>query len=1064
MAVCLVILGSTRGAISRPNFSLDGRWEFRFTPDDIGEQEGWYKSGKKFPLRLQVPGCWDAQGIGEETDKMRHHAIGMGWYRRTFGVPPKWRGKQIWLHFGGVHRSAKVWVNEQLVGEHWGYPVAFKFNITKFLQPSGGQSLVIAVDSRRHPELDPLTGTFDVIDYMDIDWGGIYEHVWLECTDQRWIEDVFVQPDPVNQLAKVKITLGKNEDVGSVPLTLWHSVHTWNKGRRPRIVLDAGRKNIAKDRQEVEFDLIMDQAPRWTPQTPNLLTLSLSLRQGDKLIDTHQVRFGLRRLEIRGADFYLNGERFFFRGYGDDFNFPIELVPPADVDYWRNYLQIRKSFGFNGVRHHSMMPTESYLAAADEVGILVQPELPIAYRKFYQKATPQGHDLYRYVWSQYIRQMRNHPSVFAWCMGNELWNGFSLGQELYKTAKELDPTRPVIDSDGLVRKPIVRPTIDYMSFLYQMEHTIPWGKNKNKYVFDSPPDIPLIAHEMSNLVVMRDPSKIARFTGAIKPFWYEEMRDKVKERQLERYLPAMIDASRRMQARLLKINFEGARLSPQIDGYHQWLFRDYWCQNSGFVDMFDDTRGMSPGLARRFNSEAVLLWDRERVSFSPGEPIDLKIYLSDFRSAKAPALQNVFVIVDGKTHFLKPPANAGRRGLVGPWTGKIKSPAVSVPQKYVVFAYAGSIKNDWPIWVFPHKSPAAAAKDGVLITSPLTEEALEKLANGGWVWVLDEWKAFPLIAAQFKNAWWRGRPDQKHRHCYGNMIMSHPALQDFPHDGYGDLQMFNLLDERPVALMDEFPVRIEPIVWCLDVPREMRRKAYLFEARVGKGKLLVSTMNFSQEIRETDPAAQYFYQCLKDYVNSDKFNPEKELPVGWLSQRVSTYRPPAKQTWVEGFSKVVESTEGAGQWVTYRQQQDTLYLVRQTDGKQKLRWLTAKVPKNWPHDTVTFVFGGGLGFRSQPGGGHFSLSVNGKPGLDFSLEPDKVRWKGPSGISELHFNVLKKTAEDNVGLFFLTVPIESVELGKEAEIMVTATAHNSRRWFAVNPYKDVVERERDNWP
>ena len=73
------------------------------------------------------------------------------------------------------------------------------------------------------------------------------------------------------------------------------------------------------------------------------------------------------------------------------------------------------------------------------------------------------------------------------------------------------------------------------------------------------------------------------------------------------------------------------------------------------------------------------------------------------------------------------------------------------------------------------------------------------------------------------------------------MIIKHPAMDRFPHDGYGDLQMYDMIGAQRVMLMNDLPATIDPIVWCLDVPQVMLRKAYLFEAKVGPSKVLVTT-------------------------------------------------------------------------------------------------------------------------------------------------------------------------------------------------------------------------------
>src|SRR5579862_1123588 len=108
---CCCIATASAFAVERPKLSLDGKWEFRFAGDDRGINEHWESATTPFDRQLVVPGCWDEQGIGSETEKMRHNSVGVGWYRRTFSIPADWRGRRIWLSIGGVHRIAVVYVN-----------------------------------------------------------------------------------------------------------------------------------------------------------------------------------------------------------------------------------------------------------------------------------------------------------------------------------------------------------------------------------------------------------------------------------------------------------------------------------------------------------------------------------------------------------------------------------------------------------------------------------------------------------------------------------------------------------------------------------------------------------------------------------------------------------------------------------------------------------------------------------------------------------------------------------------------------------------------------------------
>lgn len=1051
----LLAVAAGMDASDRPSSSLDGSWEFRFAPDDRGTREHWFSAGAVYDRTLEVPGCWDAQGVGEPTDKMRHNAIGTGWYRRAFTIPRDWAGKRVWLVVGGVHRTAKVWVNAQFLGEHVGYPVAFRFDITDKLK-AGQQSLVIAVESRQDKSRDPLWGTFDLIDYMDISWGGIYEHVRLEATGEGWIGDAFVQPDPLAHRAELELSLCGVTDNASI------SYSVCSTAGQPILVQGA----IKPSGQQARLPLDLPKAPLWTPEHPSLLTLDLKLTRDGQTLDLRRIRFGLRKLEVRNGHFSLNGAPFFLRGYGDDFNFPRELIPPASVDFWKRYLQKRKDFGFNGVRHHSAMPMESYLQAADEIGMLVQPELPIAYLSHWTRSTPEGQELYKRVWRDYIRQMRNHPSVMSWCMDNEVWRGIPIRADLYKMAKELDPTRLVIDCDGIPAGLFGMPleflrtrletngsTLDYCSASFH-ENELPWGSWLGKYRVVKDVTKPVIAHEMANYCCLPDPAEAKGFDGVIKPFWLEQMNQAVKNQGLEGLLPQMLKASWKLQASQLKLNTEAARLA--LDGYSQWTFRDYWTTSDGIESILGNTRALTQPMALQFNSDAVLLWDRKQANFRAGEKIPLSLVLSDFRPADAPRISKITVRLGEATAQLNAPPGLGGRGAVGPWTGEILAPEVRSPKRLALAAEAGVVRNEWPVWVWP---PAPAPGNHVLVTPMLTQAVLKELAAGASVLVTDERVAFPAQNAIFKLAGWKG--DEKREFVHGNLFLEHPALTGFPHDGYGDLQAYELLNHRPVANLDKMPGHIRPIVWAIDVPWKMRRMAYLWEARVGRGKLLVSAFSLGKRQREISPAVAWMHALLTRYASSSDFQPKAELPIEWLRDRVSASDLPEPADCVEGFHAVVASIAEYIPGQTYREDYVRSYVVRQTDGTQHITWKTAQVPAHWSKKSVTFVWAGGIDSRSPSEGGTFALAMNAHRLCDIPFVTKSAEWQGELD-SKLSYQVCRATAEGTLGLFCLTIPTAHLVPGHAIELTITGPAKGSRRWISVSPYRDVAKTLRDN--
>lgn len=1036
----------------RETISLNGEWGFRFAPDDRGEKDGWQRSSKGYDNTLTVPGCWEAQGVGAETSNMRHFALGVGWYRHGFRVPASWRNGRIWLVVGGAHRSAKAWVNGAYAGDHWGYPVGFRLDITNLLDTKEEQELAIAVDSRRHPDRDPLASSFDLLDYMDVDWGGVFGDVNIEKTGDTWIEDVFAIPDPLNRKATISLALNGSALAGA---TLKYQVSRW----RPRNKLPEDNKSYATGllpaSPKMSLEVSLPDAPYWSPESPELLLLETTLQMGSQVLDRRTVRFGLRLVEIRGSHLYLNGERFFLSGYGDDWTFPRSVYGKPDVASWRTYLLRRKKYGFTGVRHHSCMPPDAYLDAADEAGLFIQPELPIAYEQFLQAATPKGLDLYRQVWWEYIIQMRNHPSVFSWCMGNEIWNGMPLDNELYRAAKELDPTRPVIDSDG-VWPGSNRPTLDYLSVQFD-EGSLPWGATKTKYQMETPPDKPVLVHEMSNISTLPNPADISKYTGGVRPYWLEEMAKEVKKRNLEDRLPAMRKASNRLQASLLKLNIESARLSEPVQGYYQWLFRDYWNQSTGFVNQFDEPRSISPAYARKFLGPAALLWDRDSVSFRSSEKVTIRIHLSDFRPRTAPRIEAVRIKCGDISAVLTPPGTMEERGLIGPWTTELELPHVKAPKRMQLVASAGDVRNEWMIWVFPDQKEITSVNmtNEPLIVRWITTSILDKLEAGANILLMGDGMILPSLNAKYKPAWWHG--DENSDHTFGTLIEDHPSLAGLPTDGYGDLEMASMLDARPVVLLDDVPGALQPIIACLDVPWLMRTKAYLFETTIGKGRLLVCTLNLSKSLRDTDPAAAWVYQRLIEYASGPKFQPARSIPVEWMRERVQ--RIPDFNKCVEGFSKILAASEPAQNWYSIRENNTPMYAVRQTDGRRFIRWMTADVPSPLTENTVTFAWAGGMGWETEPQGGDFTLSVNGTSLIEFPFTEQNAVWCDARYCSELRYIVLRTVVPDSFGIFLLTVPRSLTQPGKPIELEVSTTANGSKRWFGLNPYKNILSVE-----
>ena len=299
MRISIVILSlftlhvSTVSAQSREVKNLDGVWQFATDPDNRGEAEKWYLPSvalPKMPLSgyaptadgtIRVPGIWDNQGYGVETDKVRHNFVGKGWYKRQVEIPQSWVGRHALLVISGISRYAKVWIDDHFLGEHIGYLSVQQYDVTQYAVPGKTATITIQVDSKQRWEVDALFGTSSLADYMDVAWGGIWGHVSLETRPDVWLSDLFIQPEVTDSSCSASAILnGKAGLSDGVKLEVFGK-----KGHRVAETLLEIDPKIAAGQPIIVKTSIPD-AELWTPDSPTLYTARLSLLEGDRVLDT----------------------------------------------------------------------------------------------------------------------------------------------------------------------------------------------------------------------------------------------------------------------------------------------------------------------------------------------------------------------------------------------------------------------------------------------------------------------------------------------------------------------------------------------------------------------------------------------------------------------------------------------------------------------------------------------------------------------------------------------------------------------------------------------------------
>jgi hypothetical protein len=872
----LLLLGSllTAAAVcraqGRARIELDGDWQFRIDPEGVGETGEWHSAAVPFPRSIRVPGNWQAQGVGERSGILRNHYVGQAWYRRQVAIPADWGDKTVLLRVGGVLRRATVFVNGLKAGSHDGFTTPFDLDISAFVRPGSENIIAILVSNpgpaiAESPDMQKGSVPTGMLNYIG-NWGGIYGSVGLEAAAPVRIDEVAIVPDIARNLARFRIVLRSRETEAARPVRVEVTVGSHTAAAEARI--EPGRTT------QTEVPLPIPNAVPWSPQRPHLYQAWVRLVENGRETDRVGERFGMREISIRGNVLLLNGKPLYLRGYGDDNVEVLSGTPPASKEVFLERLRLARGFGFNAVRFHSMTPVREYFEAADETGMLVMAELPAAYTMY---VLPHREFLRREL-ERVLRVHRNHPSFLSLAFGNEFnLNWLKTAQEkaqfretvedFYRLAKSIDPNRVILSNDGL----LLRPTD--MASLYR----------------DAPGDIPTVRHEFGAYYCsLPDPSLIGKFTGVIEPTWLEQKRKWVEDSGLANAYGGYLLNSQRLQQLGRKYQIERARTLAEYTGYHYWLIVDYpggtgegdsW--EEGWLDYFWRPKNVTPREGRELNSPVLLMINagvNDRTLWTTSTK-RIEILASNYGEEEIEdgvltwELRGAAGRVGGAqvTGIRAPLGSVGRiAGIaIGPVAGRT---AQKLELIVTLKTRNSEYTNRWTFWAFPREGllqrpDLPVVSNGVLVTSSLDAAAAKRLAEGGRVWLLaergDKATFFPASGG-----------------AQGTMLPEHPALRGFPHEGFCDLQFFNLLEGGWNFPLDGWPRELVPIIGgvrttssFLSKQKNLSRTGYVFEVKAGPGSLLVSTLNLRQHLDDACPEAVYLFDRLLRYASGPDFHP-----------------------------------------------------------------------------------------------------------------------------------------------------------------------------------------------
>lgn len=361
-----------------------------------------------------------------------YYPTGIGWYRKTFTLPASLAGERLWLYFEGVYMNATVYVNGQKVGGHaYGY-TSFYCDITEAARPGQKNVVAVRVDNSLQKNCRWYSGS------------GIYRHVWLMHVRPLHIGQWGVSvrtPKVSRQEATVEVTTTLQNE-GKTPKTAEVVVETAGQSAKQSITIAAGEK------RDIVQSVVVSQPRLWDVSAPQLYDVKVSVVADGQMVDQLTQTYGIRQIDYSTDGLTLNGRPIVLNGgcvHHDNGLLGAAAFDRAEV----RKAELMKKGGFNAVRTSHNPPSEAFLDACDRLGLLVIDE---AFDGWRDKKTEHDYStLFDEYWrddmSALILRDRNHPSIMAWSIGNEVIERKKLevvttAHHLAQLCHSLDP-RPV---------------------------------------------------------------------------------------------------------------------------------------------------------------------------------------------------------------------------------------------------------------------------------------------------------------------------------------------------------------------------------------------------------------------------------------------------------------------------------------------------------------------------------------------------------------------------------------------------------------------------------------------
>lgn len=817
---------------------------------------------------IMLPNTLDGAGIGEPNTlspaltkpqlsrlTRKHSFIGEAKYQREITITKEMAGKPLELLLERVMWRSRLLIDGQDAGQIQESLVSpHVFHIKGLTE--GKHTLTLFIDNRKLHEISVDNLAHSYTNDTQIMWNGVLGRMELNVAPV--ITDVQIYPDIEKQQVSIKVR-GSAADYG--------------------FTLD-GCSVVPTKVGDGEYVLPISNMKLWDEFTPNLYTLTATTLPSSSL----SVSFGMRSFKAKGNRLLINGSPTFLRGTLECCIFPLTGTPPTDERGWMKVFTTAREYGLNHLRFHSWCPPEAAFRVADKMGFYCQVELPNWSLKVNQDSATA-----KFLYQEFdniIRNYGNHPSLCIISCGNELQPDFKFLNELTHYMKTQDPRHLYVTSTFTFEKGHgVKQEPEDDIFITQ------WTDNgwvRGQGVFDERvPDfksdyreaaknitVPLVSHEIGQYSVYPNIKEIDKYTGILDPLNFKAIRNDLQKKGLLHKANDYLRASGKLAVILYKEEIERAMKTPQQSGFQLLDLHDFPGQGTalvGLLDAFWDSKGLvEPQRFREACAPVVPLAQFDKAVWKADETFTARVDIANY------SLESM----EGKTICWQLADEMGDVYAEG--SGKNISISLNKVSEAKRLELIVSIKdtpwrNRWNIWVYPD---VIMPQDKQILVTSNIDEAMKALNKGKKVLFSPKKETVKGLEGKFLPVFWSPVHFPKQAGTMGLLCdPRHPALAHFPTDMHSDWQWWNLVKRSRVMVLDSI-APVSPIVESVDNFVNNRRLAQVFEAKVGKGCLIFSSIDLLTD-GNLPEIRQMQYSLLK-YMQGSEFHPSASLSESQL--------------------------------------------------------------------------------------------------------------------------------------------------------------------------------------